>query len=389
MSGEPALRVAILADLLEEGWPSMDLVAEVLMGELARAGRPLVAAELLRPRFAPRLGRVLGDGQTPPTVDRIAHRYWDYPRWLRRHTGHRDVYHIVDHSYAHLAASLPRGRVVVTCHDVDAFRPLTDPGFDESSLPRFFVRRLLRGLQTAARVVCVSETTKDELERHGLLPPNRLSVVPNGVHPLCSPDPDPQADEALSTLIGPVAGPELLHVGSTIPRKRIDTVIDLFARVSASRPDVVLLRVGGPFSNDQQCRLDAHGLRARVRMLPFIDRRVLSAAYRRSAVVLQPSEREGFGLPVVEALACGTPVIASDLPVFHEVAGEAIEYAPVGEADSWATRVMALLAEREGDRARWQQRRDAGLARASRFSWRAHVDRLREIYDEVARGAAA
>ena len=104
--------------------------------------------------------------------------------------------------------------------------------------------------------------------------------------------------------------------------------------------------------------------------------------------MLQPSEREGFGLPVVEALACGTPVIASDLPVFHEVGDEALEYAPVGEAEVWATRVLALLAERELDGTRWQQRRAAGLARASQFSWRVHVQRMRAIYDEVARGAA-
>ena len=384
-----ALRVGVVADLLEERWPSMDLVAEVLMSELGRPELPLVAAELLRPRFASRLGRVLGGDQPSPTIDRVAHRYWDYPRWLRRFNGTCDIYHIVDHSYAHLAASLPHGRVVVTCHDVDAFRPLTDPAFDESSLPRFFVRRLLRGLQAAARVVCVSETTRDELGQRGLVPPERLSVVPNGVHPQCSPDPDPAADNDLAALIGRGAGPELLHVGSTIPRKRVDTLIDLFARVAASRPDVTLLRAGGPFSDEQQHRLESHGIGDRVRVLPFVDRRVLAAAYRRSALVLLPSAREGFGLPVVEALACGTPVLASDLPVIREVGGGAIEYAPVGEAEVWAARVQSLLRERELDPGRWLQRRQAGFGRAARFSWRAHAQRMRVIYTEVARGAAA
>jgi glycosyltransferase involved in cell wall biosynthesis len=389
MSREATLRVAILADLLEEGWPSMDLIADVLMGELGRPEPPLVAAELLRPRFAPRFAGLLQNARRPPTIDRIAHRYWDYPRWLRRHAGTSDVYHIVDHSYAHLARALPPGRVVVTCHDVDAFRPLTDPGFRESSLPRFFVRRLLRGMQAAARVVCVSETTRNELERRALVPPGRLVVVANGVDPRCSPDPDPAADTELATLLGPAAGPELLHVGSTIPRKRIDTVVDVLARVAASRPDVTLLRVGGPFSTEQHRRVDSLGMGQRVRVLPFVDRRLLTAVYRRSALVLQPSEREGFGLPVIEALACGTPVLASDLPVFHEVGGSAIEYAPVGAADVWATRVRSLLRERESEPGAWQCRRAAGLDRAGHFSWRVHVQRMREIYDEVARGAAA
>ena len=389
MSREATLRVAILADLLEEGWPSMDLIADVLMGELERPEPPLVAAELLRPRFAPRFAGFMRNGRRPPTIDRIAHRYWDYPRWLGQHAGTADVYHIVDHSYAHLAGALPPRRVVVTCHDVDAFRPLTDPGFRESSLPRFFVRRLLRGMQAAARVVCVSETTRNELEQRALVPADRLVVVANGVHPRCSPDGDPAADSELAALIGPAAGPELLHVGSTIPRKRIDTVVDVLARVAASRPDVTLLRVGGPFSTEQQRRVDALGLGGRVRVLPFVDRRVLAAVYRRSALVLQPSEREGFGLPVVEALACGTPVLASDLPVFHEVGGGAIDYAPVGAPDVWATRVRSLLHERESDPAAWQRRRAAGLERAGLFSWRGHARRMREIYDQVARGAAA
>jgi glycosyltransferase involved in cell wall biosynthesis len=94
-------------------------------------------------------------------------------------------------------------------------------------------------------------------------------------------------------------------------------------------------------------------------------------------------------LPIIEALACGTPVLASDLPVFHEVGGSAIEYAPVGAADVWATRVRSLLRERESEPGAWQCRRAAGLDRAGHFSWRVHVQRMREIYDEVARGAAA
>jgi glycosyltransferase involved in cell wall biosynthesis len=389
MSFEHNVRVAVVADLLEEGWPSMDLMAEMLMAELGRPDRPGVEPVLLRPRFAPRLTPLLQrtNGRPPLTIDRIAHRYWDYPRWLRREA-RADVYHIVDHSYAHLASDLPPGRVVVTCHDTDAFRTLVRPDRRESSLPRMFVTRVLRGLQRAALVACDSEATRADLDAHGLVAPERMRVVPIGVHPSCSPRPDAAADRAAAAMVGDAPGPDLLHVGSTIPRKRVDTLLEVLARVAARRPDVRLLRVGGPFTSAQQAQVDALGLRPRIRVLPFIERPVLAALYRRSALVLLPSEREGFGLPVIESIACGTPMVASDLPVLREVGGGAIEYCAAGDAGGWSERVLALLDEREGNPGRWEARRAAGIDRAARFSWDRCATEMRDIYARVAGGGA-
>ena len=383
------VRVAVIADLLEEGWPSMDLMAEMMMAELRRDDHAVLEPSLLRPTFPARITPLVQrrNGHRLLTVDRIAHRYWDYPRWLRREA-RADVYHIVDHSYAHLANDLPAERVVVTCHDTDAFRTLFVPHQRESSLPRMFVKRVLRGLQRAAVVACDSESTRADLERHGLVRPDRMTVVPIGVHPSCTPIPDSSADATAASLAGELTGPELLHVGSTIPRKRVDTLLDLLSRVAAARPDVRLLRVGGPFTAEQDERIEALGLRRHIRVLPFIERPVLAALYRRAALVVLPSEREGFGLPVVEALACGTPIVASDLPVLREVGGDAAEYCSIGDAAQWSVRILALLHEREQDSVRWTQRRDDGIARAVEFSWDRCATRMREIYLRVAGGGA-
>ena len=383
------VRVAVIADLLEEGWPSMDLMAEMMMAELRRDDHAMLEPSLLRPAFPARITPLVQrrNGHPLLTVDRIAHRYWDYPRWLRREA-HADVYHIVDHSYAHLANDLPAQRVVVTCHDTDAFRTLFVPHQRESSLPRMFVKRVLRGLQRAAVVACDSESTRADLERHGLVRPDRMTVVPIGVHPSCTPIKDSSADAAVASLAGERAGPELLHVGSTIPRKRVDTLLDLLGRVVVERPDVRLLRVGGPFTAAQDERIEALGLRRHIRVLPFIERPVLAALYRRAALVVLPSEREGFGLPVVEALACGTPIVVSDLPVLREVGGDAAEYCAVGDAAQWSVRILALLRERDQDIVRWTRRRDDGIARAAEFSWDRCATRMREIYLRVAGGGA-
>jgi glycosyltransferase involved in cell wall biosynthesis len=95
-----------------------------------------------------------------------------------------------------------------------------------------------------------------------------------------------------------------------------------------------------------------------------------------------PSEAEGFGLPVAEALACGAPVLASDLPVLREVGGEAAEYRAVGAVEAWSEAAVALAGRSREDAARGQARR----ARAARFTWDAHARDLVETYEGVLAG---
>ena len=116
----------------------------------------------------------------------------------------------------------------------------------------------------------------------------------------------------------------------------------------------------------------------------FADRRPLAALYRRAALVLQPSEAEGFGLPMAEAMACGAPLLVSDLPVLREVCGDVATYRPVADVAAWVDAALALLDERSRRPDLAHSRRDAGLARSSGFRWEAHADRLATIYREVA-----
>jgi glycosyltransferase involved in cell wall biosynthesis len=380
------VNVAVVADLIDEGWPSMDLVADMLMSHLGRHGAPL-APVLLRPAF-PRqtFSRVFGGNGRPLTMERVAQRFWTYPRWLRRQPG-ADVYHIIDHSYAHLASELPRGRVITTCHDTDAFRTVLYPESRESSLPEILVRRVLKGLQRSALVVCDSEAVRTEVVQRQLVPRERTRVVPLGVHPSCGPDADSEADRVAAQLVGPANTCNLLHVGSTIGRKRIDVLLETFARVAARRPDAMLWRVGGPFTTAQEAQARRAGVQGRIRVLPFVERDVLAALYRRAAIVLLPSDREGFGLPVAEALACGTPVIASDLAVLREVGGQSVEYCAIGEATVWSDRVLQLLAERESNQAAWTARRAAGLSQSKVFSWKTYAKSMEALYVQVGRSA--
>ena len=384
MSG---LRVAIVSDFREERWHSMDLVSELLLqglGAAGRAGEPLQVSEVC-PTMSRRLTRlpVLGRSRIAVTGDRVLNRYWDYPRWLRPATGLFDLFHIVDHSYAHLAAVLPEGRSIVMCHDIDAFSGVVERRKSQTAVARGMGRRLADGLQAAARIVCGSHATRDALVAQGLALAPLVTVVPYALHPMLSPGPDPQADASAERLCG--AGVmDLLHVGSTIPRKRIDVLLEVFAAIRRRHPEARLLRVGGPMTPVQQEQASRLGVADAIVEVPFLDRRELAAVYRRAALVLQTSDREGFGLPVAEALACGTAVIASDLPALREAGGIAATYCRVADIDAWTAAAEIVLEERAEMGLAWTTRRLEALAHSARFSLDAHVRGILAVYRDVA-----
>ncbi|MDB4947868.1 MAG: glycosyl transferase, group 1 [Gemmatimonadetes bacterium] len=380
-------RIGVVCDFAEEGWPSMDLAAELLLDALA-------ASTDFRPsRIRPPMPRPFGGlpstvaGGARHNADRAFGRYVAYPRWLRGRAGHADLFHVVDHSYAHLVHALPADRTVVTCHDLDAFRSLLDPALEPRGwLFRAATGRVLSGLRRAARVVFDSAAVRDEAVARGVVDADRSRVVPLPVHPDFSADSDVSADARAAEMLGPRDGSiDILHVGSTAPRKRIDVLLAAFAAIRAAQPTARLLRVGGALTVEQARTAEGLGIGGSIVELAPLDRPTLAAVYRRAAIVLLPSDREGFGLPLVEAMACGTPVLASDLPVLREVGGPAAEYAPAGDADAFAAAALRMLAASAGSPAA-EVRRRRSVDRAATFRLDAYGDAIRAVYAEVLRG---
>jgi glycosyltransferase involved in cell wall biosynthesis len=222
--------------------------------------------------------------------------------------------------------------------------------------------------------MCDTGAIAHDLVSARLADPARVSVVPLGVDARFFAD-ENGIDET---------GVDLLHVGSTVTRKRIDLLLRVFSVVAAGEPTARLIRIGEPLTDAQRrlaCELQ---IADRIVELRDVDEDTLAACYRRAVLVLQPSDREGFGLPVVEALASGTPVVASDLPVLREVGGDAVTFCPAGDVDAWARTVSGLLRERAACAAKWQARRQAGRDRARRFTWDRFADEVVRVYEQVA-----
>jgi glycosyltransferase involved in cell wall biosynthesis len=361
------MKVAILCDSPDEQWPSMDLVGAMLADQLRVLGVPHQV-------FAPPIPR--RTGRSP--VDRLLFRFGTYPRLVRSLADEFDIFHIVDHSYSQLIHHLPPKRVVVTCHDLDTFRSVLEPQrVVRGPAFQWMTQRILSGFRKAAFVTCDSETTMQEVRKFDLLPANRLGVVRLGVHPSCSAAPDERADREAARLLNGVGGPLLLHVGSTQARKRIDVLLRVLQAVRKQDHDARLIRVGGPLTPEYRALAVELGVLDFVMELPFITREVLAAVYRRATVVLQPSEAEGFGLPIVEAMACGSRVIASDLPVLREAGGSAVNYCAVGDVALWTSAVLDNLSPPNG------QDRKANAQQASRFSWIKFAETSTEVYNKV------
>ena len=269
---------------------------------------------------------------------------WALPRLLRRRGAA-----LVHTQYA-LPARSP-APAVVTIHDLSFER---EPELMSRKDRAVFRRVVPHAARNARRVLTVSERTKRDLVELYGLPPDKVVVTPNGVDPAFTP-----SNSVLQ-------GRYVLAVGAVQPRKNQSAAAE--AATAAGLPLVVV----GPIRDESV----AAELRSRgADLRGYVAQDELVELYRGAACLVQPSRYEGFGLPVLEAMACGTPVVAVDEPALREVAGDAALI--VSERDL-ADAITRAVADRE-------RLREAGLRRAATFSWRATAETTLEVYLEALR----
>ena len=254
--------------------------------------------------------------------------------------------------------------VVVTIHDLTLF---THPEWHERTKVAFFQRSMRHAARHAAALLCVSEFTAREL-REVLAPSVPILVAPLGVdHQRFHADAREDASLLAASSLD-ARGPYLLFVGTLEPRKGIDVLLQAFGELGANDPDLELWIVGqtGWHMENVHEQLRAHPYATRIRQLGFVDEALLPALYRHARVVLYPSRGEGFGLPVLEAMACGATVVTSRDTVMAEVAGDGAVLTRAGDADELAGAVATLLGEADATRSARSAR---AVSAAALYTW--------------------
>ncbi|OGU00494.1 MAG: hypothetical protein A2085_05280 [Gemmatimonadetes bacterium GWC2_71_10] len=356
-------RVLLVPDLAVERWPSMDRYASALAQRL-----PVAVPEAHR------------------TVDGLRYlaRYVRYPRALRREPRPALV-HLADHSYAHCLAAFPGVPSVVTVHDLHPVH-LLQLGGSLRALPRnTMLRRTLRWLPRADRLVAVSRFVADEVVRLIGLPEERIAVAPNGVDDAFFGAPHPavvtERRQGWLSASG-VSGRArvLLHVGSCVARKRIDLAIATLAELRRQGMEAVFVQIGGVFTAEHRAVIAQHGVTSLVVQEPRVTEAALVTAYYAADALLMPSSYEGFGLPVLEALAAGRPVVTSGAGGMREAGGDAAVVLSSDDPARYAEALAALLLEEGSAR---EARRQRGIAHARRHTWDATAQKIRAVYGEL------
>ncbi|MBN1418806.1 MAG: glycosyltransferase family 4 protein [Planctomycetes bacterium] len=315
----------------------------------ARAAAPLLVELAARPRT--HLHPVRSDPRQHPRAD-----LWEQvalPRALRR--AGADIF--IAPAY-HMPLGPLRPRRLFVIYDLVAFR------FPETLRKRFalYLRFLIRaGVRAADRVVAISEAVRGEIARRFRIAADRIRVIPPGAEHR----PAPSAEEVAATLdrLGLAPG-FILCAGTLETRKNIPSLVRAHARMGADAPPLVLAGAPGPdrAAVEEAARAGA----GRVHILGHAADADLEGLYRAAGALALPSIYEGFGIPLLEAMRAGLPAVASDIPVFREVAGDAALYAAPGDEAAWAEAIGRALRDARL-RAALARR---GSERALRFTWK-------------------
>jgi glycosyltransferase involved in cell wall biosynthesis len=379
MAGEARAMVLLIGNYPADQQQSMQRFGTLMLQGLTSAG---IAAELIQPR--PFFGRIKIGGRFVAKWLAYIDKFFLFPRRLRRKLDTQfSIVHICDHSNAiytkHVAKNAP---VLVTCHDLLAVRGALG---EETDCPASFAgnylqRWILAGLRRATAVACVSRATLQDAERligRGRGRPE-LHVVANGLnYPYRK-----QTREVVRSRLAGIGGldldrPFVLHVGSNLRRKNREGVLRIFGRTKNSWKGQLVF-AGDPLTRELHSLGERLDLQERIVEVASPNSVLLEALYSSATALLYPSRFEGFGWPVIEAQACGCPVICSNRGPLFEVGGEAALTRDVNDEEGFASDILRLL-----DPAERESRSEKSLRNAENFSAKKMVARYIELYREL------
>jgi glycosyltransferase involved in cell wall biosynthesis len=353
------IRILLIGNYGPDGQHSMQRYSEWLKAMLTGQG---LHADLLRPSV--RFGKLAARSASAQKWLGYVDKFLIFPFTVLMQAGRYDLIHICDHSNAPYRLFARKTPVAVTCHDLIAVRSML--GEFGPQRPRWSGRLLQKWILSALSgigiVCCVSQTTRSDLERLAPRTGRRIWTISNPVIGFSPMDANEAEHEIRSAGVNS-DGPFFLCVGNNIWYKNRIGIVRLFAEIlkRASLADMHLVCAGTEFSPELRTLIADLGIQSRVKEIVSPSSRLLRALYSKATALLFVSLYEGFGWPIIEAQACGCPVITSDRQPMKSIAGD-----PALVVDPTLPIEAAKAID---DRWEWiTSRKEASIMNASRFS---------------------
>ncbi|MBA7538795.1 D-inositol-3-phosphate glycosyltransferase [subsurface metagenome] len=281
-----------------------------------------------------------------------------------------DVVHLPNQHFARYALFL-KNPFVVTVHDLVRLCF----GFAKETITEKILLKLdIRGIKRASHIIATSQNTGNDLIKYLKIPNGRISVVYNGVdHSIFKPYDTKVLDK-----------PYILYVGSERPRKNLGRLCEAFAKLKGEFPELKLVKVGPSgrykrFRTKTMRMLDSLGITQDVIFVDYASDLDLARYYSSAALLAYPSLYEGFGLPPLEAMACGCPVVTSNTSSLPEVVGEAGIMVNPYDTESQFQAIRQVLT----DNTLRDEMIRKGLEQSKRFSWEETASQTQEVYEKV------
>ena len=370
--------VLLIGNYAPDKQQSMQRFSTMMFEGLQLAGVP---AELIRPE--PVLGNFRAGGGFLAKWLGYVDKFLLFPMQLKRKLRARPtLVHICDHSNAMYARRVRDIPVLITCHDMLAVRGGLGEETDTpaSVTGKILQRWILAGLRRADVIACDSRATEDDAERlvrrGGEMP--KLTVITLG---LSYPYRQLAPGEARHRLrvAGFSAGEYAIHVGSNLRRKNREAVLRIFARCAKQWPGSLVF-AGDRLNDSLRTEADKLGITDRIIEVPQPPNELLEALYNCATILLYPSRFEGFGWPIIEAQACGCPVITTAAEPMMEVGGDGALFHSVDDEEGFACDLLRLT--NAGERATWSAK---ALENARRFTQQRMIDDYRDLYQSMAK----